>query len=90
MSNITPDDAAATAPATARVIIRPPLAWALAVIAGFALDWLEPLPFLPDDLPAGLLGALVFVLALALALADRDQDPAGRRQGGDHRPARHL
>ena len=31
--------------ATAQVIIRPPLAWALAVIAGLALDWLAPLPF---------------------------------------------
>ncbi len=57
--------------ATAQVIIRPPLAWALAVIAGLALDWLVPLPFLPADLdagwPSGLLGALVFALALALA-----------------------
>jgi protein-S-isoprenylcysteine O-methyltransferase Ste14 len=53
---------------TVRVIIRPPLAWALAVVAGFALDWLEPLPFLPEDWPAGLLGAVVFVLALALAI----------------------
>jgi protein-S-isoprenylcysteine O-methyltransferase Ste14 len=55
-------------PATAQVIIRPPLAWALAVLAGLVLDWLEPLPFLPDDLPAGWLGALLFVLALALAI----------------------
>jgi protein-S-isoprenylcysteine O-methyltransferase Ste14 len=53
---------------TARVVIRPPFAWALAVIAGFALDWLEPLPFLPEDWPSGLLGAVVFVLALALAI----------------------
>jgi protein-S-isoprenylcysteine O-methyltransferase Ste14 len=51
---------------TAQVIIRPPLAWGLAVIAGLALDWLAPLPFLPADLPAGWLGAMVFVLALAL------------------------
>ena len=50
----------------ARVIIRPPLAWGLAVIAGLALDWLVPLPFLPADVPAGWLGAMVFVLALAL------------------------
>jgi protein-S-isoprenylcysteine O-methyltransferase Ste14 len=55
-------------PATAQVIIRPPLAWALAVLAGLMLDWLEPLPFLPGDLPAGWLGALLFVLALALAI----------------------
>ena len=54
-------------PATAQVIIRPPLAWALAVIAGLALDWLMPLPFLPADVPAGGLGILVFVVALALA-----------------------
>jgi len=50
----------------AQVIIRPPLAWGLAVIAGLALDWLVPLPFLPADVPAGWLGAMVFVLALAL------------------------
>jgi protein-S-isoprenylcysteine O-methyltransferase Ste14 len=51
---------------TAHVIVRPPLAWGLAVLAGLALDWLAPLPFLPTDLPAGWLGALVFGLALAL------------------------
>ena len=51
---------------TAQVIIRLPLAWGLAVIAGLALNWLVPLPFLPADLPAGWLGAMVFVLALAL------------------------
>jgi protein-S-isoprenylcysteine O-methyltransferase Ste14 len=50
----------------AQVIIRPPLAWGLAVIAGLALNWLVPLAFLPADLPAGWLGAMVFVLALAL------------------------
>ena len=52
---------------TARVVIRPPLAWGLAVIAGLALGWLVSLPFLPADLPAASwLGAMVFVLALAL------------------------
>jgi protein-S-isoprenylcysteine O-methyltransferase Ste14 len=51
---------------TAQVSIRPPLAWGLAVIAGLALNWLVPLPFLPVDLPAGWLGAIVFVFALAL------------------------
>jgi protein-S-isoprenylcysteine O-methyltransferase Ste14 len=51
---------------TAQVIVRPPLAWGLAVIAGLALNWLAPLPFLPANLPAGWLGAIVFVLALAL------------------------
>ena len=52
--------------ATAQVVIRPPLAWALAVIAAFALDWLMPLPFVPGMLPAGWLGATVFALALVL------------------------
>ena len=51
---------------TAQVIVRPPLAWGLAVLAGFALNWLLPLPFLPASLPEGWLGAMVFVLALAL------------------------
>jgi len=51
---------------SAQVVIRPPLAWGLAVIAGLALNWLAPLPFLPADLPAGWLGAIVFVFALAL------------------------
>ena len=55
---------------TAQVIVRPPLAWGLAVIAGFGLDWLVPLRFLPADLPAGWLGAMVFVLALALFALD--------------------
>jgi len=50
----------------AQVIIRPPLAWGLVVIAGLALNWLVPLPFLPADLPAGGLGAMVFVIALVL------------------------
>jgi protein-S-isoprenylcysteine O-methyltransferase Ste14 len=53
---------------TARVIVRPPLAWALAVIAGFALNWLMPLPFLPAAVPAGWVGGAVFVVALALAV----------------------
>jgi protein-S-isoprenylcysteine O-methyltransferase Ste14 len=51
---------------TAQIIIRPPLAWGLAVIAGLALNWIVPLPFLPANLPAGWFGAMVFILALAL------------------------
>ena len=52
--------------ATAQVVIRPPLAWALAVSAAFALDWLMPLPFVPAAAPAGWLGGAVLVVALAL------------------------
>ncbi len=53
---------------TAQVLVRPPIAWVVAVVTGFALDWLEPLPFVPEDWPGGLIGAVVFVLALALAI----------------------
>lgn len=55
-------------PETAQVLIRPPLAWSLVVIAGLVLDWIAPLPFLPDDWPAGFLGAVVFVVALVPAI----------------------
>jgi protein-S-isoprenylcysteine O-methyltransferase Ste14 len=53
---------------TAQVIVHPPVACALAVLAGLALNWLVPLPFLPAGLPAGWLGAIVSVLALALGV----------------------
>jgi protein-S-isoprenylcysteine O-methyltransferase Ste14 len=51
---------------TAQVAVRPPIAWALAVAVGLALNWLMPLPFMPDALPAGWLGGAVFVVTLAL------------------------
>jgi len=52
---------------TANVIIRPPIAWALAVVVALALQWLMPLPFLPAAVPAGWIGGAVFAIALALA-----------------------
>jgi hypothetical protein len=51
-----------------KFIIRPPLAWGIAVSAGLELNWLRPLPFLPAELPTDWFGAMVFVLALALVL----------------------
>jgi protein-S-isoprenylcysteine O-methyltransferase Ste14 len=51
---------------TANVIIRPPIAWVVAVLAGLALNWLLPLPFVPATVLADWLGAIVFALALAL------------------------
>ena len=51
----------------AQVIVRPPLAFGLAIVVGLALDWLMPLPFMPARLPAGWLGTMVFLFALALA-----------------------
>ena len=51
---------------TANVVIRPPIAWAVAVLAGLALNWLMLLPFIPAAVPAGELGVMVFALALSL------------------------
>jgi protein-S-isoprenylcysteine O-methyltransferase Ste14 len=51
---------------TANVIIRPPIAWVLAVLTALALQWLMPLPFMPAAVSAGWVGGAVFVLALAL------------------------
>src|SRR5215469_5568071 len=51
---------------TPNVIVRPPIAWALAVLARLALNWFMPLPLLPTAVLAAWLGAPVFALALAL------------------------
>lgn len=51
---------------TASVITRPPVAWALAVLAGLALQRVVSLPFVPASVPVGWVGGMVFVLALAL------------------------
>jgi protein-S-isoprenylcysteine O-methyltransferase Ste14 len=51
---------------TANIVVRPPIAWALAVLAGLALQWVIPLPFMPVSAPAGWVGGTVFLLALAL------------------------
>jgi protein-S-isoprenylcysteine O-methyltransferase Ste14 len=48
---------------TANVIVRPPIAWALAVLVALALQW--PLPFMPAAAPAGWVGGAVFAIALA-------------------------
>jgi len=51
---------------TANVIIRPPIAWALGVLAALALQWLLPLRFMPAAVPARWVGGAVFATALAL------------------------
>jgi protein-S-isoprenylcysteine O-methyltransferase Ste14 len=55
---------------TANVVVRPPLAWGLAMVVGLALDrWLVPLPFLPPTVHTiRLAGAIVCALALALGI----------------------
>ncbi|MBD9375368.1 isoprenylcysteine carboxylmethyltransferase family protein [Rhizobium sp. ARZ01] len=49
-------------------VVRPPIAWMLAVIAGIALDWLYPLPFLPAGVPTGWPGGILFLAGLALLI----------------------
>ncbi len=53
-------------PDTVQIVVRPPLAWLLAVVVGLALNWLVPLPFVPATVAPDWLGAIVFALALAL------------------------
>ena len=48
--------------------VRPPIVWALTVVAGLVLDWLYPLPFLPAAAPNGWVGAIVFLAGLALLI----------------------
>lgn len=48
--------------------VRPPIAWALAVIVGLGLDRLHPLPFLPAAVPTGWVGGIVFLAGLALLI----------------------
>ena len=40
--------------------------WALAVLAGLALQWIVGMPFMPASVPVGWIGGMVFVAALAL------------------------
>ncbi len=51
---------------TAQVLVRPPLMWALAAVAGIALGWLVPWPVVPIAVPAVWVGAVLVVLAVAL------------------------
>ena len=55
-------------PDTSNAVIRPPIAWALALAAGFGLDWLYPLPFLPASLPRVWCGAAVFGIGFVIAV----------------------
>jgi protein-S-isoprenylcysteine O-methyltransferase Ste14 len=53
-------------PDTAQVLVRPPLALALDIAAGIALDWFAPVQLLPANFPSGWAGGLVIVFAVGL------------------------
>src|SRR5258708_29305824 len=69
---------------TANVIIRPPIAWALAVLAALALQWLMPLPFMPAPVPSGWVGGAVFAMGLPLAPRARPSLSRARPNGPTH------
>ena len=52
----------------ASAVVRPPLAWALAVAAGLGVDWLYPLRFVPSSVPGVVVGGAVFAAGFALAI----------------------
>jgi protein-S-isoprenylcysteine O-methyltransferase Ste14 len=56
-----------TARDNSNAIIRPPIAWALAFVAGVGLDWLYPMPFLPASVPTAWIGGAIFALGFVLA-----------------------
>jgi protein-S-isoprenylcysteine O-methyltransferase Ste14 len=49
-------------------VVRPPIAWALAFLAGLGIDWLYPLPFVPASLSNAWIGAAVFAVAFVFAI----------------------
>lgn len=53
---------------TANAVVRPPLALALAAVAGLGLDWLVPLPFVPAAVPRVVVGAAMVALGFALVV----------------------
>ena len=48
--------------------VRPPIALALAFVAGLGVNWLYPLPFMPASLPVAWIGAAIFATGFALAI----------------------
>jgi protein-S-isoprenylcysteine O-methyltransferase Ste14 len=49
------------------VVIHPPVALAIGTIAGFGLNWLFPLPFVPSSLPRVWIGLVLFLAGILLA-----------------------
>jgi protein-S-isoprenylcysteine O-methyltransferase Ste14 len=53
---------------TSNAVIRPPIAWAFAFVAGLGLDRLYPMPFVPAFIPAAWVGSAIFALGFVLAI----------------------
>lgn len=49
-------------------VVHPPIAWALAFVAGLAADWFHPLRFVPATIPGAWLGGAFLALGFGLAI----------------------
>ena len=70
MTEVPPrtDDAPDRSPPDhANVVVPPPVLWVLLVAAGYGLDFLVPLPFMPTGFPAGWVGGGVWLAGFVLA-----------------------
>jgi protein-S-isoprenylcysteine O-methyltransferase Ste14 len=52
----------------ANVVIHPPIAWALAFVAGWGVCWLYPFRFVPTSVSSAWVGFGVFAVGFALAI----------------------
>ena len=49
-------------------VIHPPVAWALAFVAGLGIDWLYPLRFIPASVSGAWLGGVIFATGFGIAI----------------------
>src|ERR1700680_706688 len=49
-------------------MMHPPIAWALAFVAGLGVDWLYPLQFVPASVSRARVGGAIFAIGFALAI----------------------
>ena len=52
----------------ANAVVRPPVAWILAFVAGLGADRLYPLQFVPASVSGAWVGGAIFAISLALAI----------------------
>jgi protein-S-isoprenylcysteine O-methyltransferase Ste14 len=53
---------------TPNAVVRPPVAWIFALVAGVAADRFHPLRFVPASVPGAWIGGAIFAIAFALAI----------------------
>jgi protein-S-isoprenylcysteine O-methyltransferase Ste14 len=53
---------------SSNAIVRPPIAWAIAIVIGLGLDWLCPLRFVPASVSSTWVGGAIFMIGFALGM----------------------